>query len=83
MMTERLIITTRNTRKQAEMMMTEMSVSARRVDTGPETLMLHFCPRPARFLAWQENSPSIPSVISNCVAELKIAAVKHKIVIIF
>ena len=38
--------------------------------------MLHLFPSPAIFLAWQENSPSLPSVISNWVVEVKTAAEK-------
>ena len=40
------------------------------------TRMLHLFPSPAIFLAWQENSPSLPSVISNWVVEVKTAAEK-------
>ena len=75
---ERTIMTTRKSTKEPPMMMMDMSASATSVETGPDTLMLHLLPRPAMFLAWQENSPSIPSVISNWVAELKIAAVKGR-----
>ena len=75
---ERTIMTTRKRTKEPPMMMMDMSASATSVETGPDTLMLHLLPRPAIFLAWQENSPSIPSVISNWVAELKIAAVKER-----
>ena len=31
-------------------------------ETKTHTLTSHLVPRPARFLAWQLNSPSIPSV---------------------
>ena len=31
-------------------------------ETKTRTLTSHLVPRPARFLAWQLNSPSIPSV---------------------
>ena len=73
---EMTIMTTRKTRKQPPIMMTERSVSATRVDTGPLILMLHLLPSPAMFRAWQENSPSIPSVIWNWVADVNTAAVK-------
>lgn len=38
------------------------------------TFTSHLFPSPAKFRAWQENSPCIPSVTSNCVAEENIAA---------
>ena len=78
MMMEMTIMTTRKTTKHPPIMMMERSVSATRVEAGPFILTLHLLPSPAMFLAWQENSPTIPSVISNWVAEVKTAAVREK-----
>ena len=49
-------------------------------ETKTHTLTSHLVPRPARFLAWQLNSPSIPSV--TWMAVLMVVALTMVVVMI-
>ena len=49
-------------------------VLSQNVNRTTQTLTEHLGPSPARFLAWQENSPLRPSDTSNWVADEKMAA---------
>ena len=51
-------------------------------ETKTHTLTSHLVPRPARFLAWQLNSPSMPSVTWMWMALLMVVVLTMLVVMI-